>query len=197
VFPLGDGTVNVGVGLLSTARDVKGINPTHLLDAFVADIAERWGIDPGRQLDKAATNRIPMGASVAPLAGPTFLVIGDAGASANPFSGEGIGMAYETGRLAADVLHDALDTGDAGALQRYPTLLRERHDEYQRTARVVARLLGHPAVARRATQAVLRSRRLFSALLRIESQSLRPDDHGAAELTYRALATVAHLTPGA
>lgn len=197
VFPLGDGTVNVGIGLLSTARDIKSINPTHLLDAFVGDIARRWGIDPGRQLDKASTNRIPMGASIDPQAGPTFLVIGDAAASANPLSGEGIGMAYETGRLAAEVLHDALDAGDSAELQRYPRLLRERHAEYQRTARVVARVLGRPAGARQLTGAVLRSRRLLEATLRIETASLRPGGRGFAEATYRALATIARLTPGA
>ena len=33
IFPVGDGTVNIGVGLLSTFRDFKSVNTTHLLDA--------------------------------------------------------------------------------------------------------------------------------------------------------------------
>ncbi len=46
VIPLGDGTVNVGVGVLSTYRDVRGINALKLLDSFAQQIAERWHLDP-------------------------------------------------------------------------------------------------------------------------------------------------------
>ena len=53
-----------------------------------------------------------MGGSVGPKAGPTYLVVGDAAGTVNPFNGEGIDYAYETGRLAAEVLHEALSTGD-------------------------------------------------------------------------------------
>ena len=49
-----------------------------------------------------------MGGSVGPKAGPTYLVVGDAAGTVNPFNGEGIDYAYETGRMAADVLHEAL-----------------------------------------------------------------------------------------
>ena len=46
IFPVGDGTVNIGVGLLSTFRDFKSVNTTHLLDAYAHQIADRWEIDP-------------------------------------------------------------------------------------------------------------------------------------------------------
>ena len=61
-----------------------------------------------------------MGGSVGPKAGPTYLVIGDAAGSVNPFNGEGIDYAYETARMAADVLHEALDAGDPTALAALP-----------------------------------------------------------------------------
>ncbi len=113
VFPLGDGTANVGIGLWSTAREFRSVNPSHLLDAHLAQVAERWGIDPSAPLDAPSIGRIPMGGSVGPTAGPTFLVAGDAAAAANAFDGEGIGAALETGRIAAGVLDEALTTGDA------------------------------------------------------------------------------------
>ena len=47
VFPVGDGTVNVGVGLLSTFTGWKSINTSKLMDAFVATAPARWGISPG------------------------------------------------------------------------------------------------------------------------------------------------------
>ena len=46
VIPVGDGTVNVGVGLLSTYRDVRGVNALKLLDAFAQQVADRWQFDP-------------------------------------------------------------------------------------------------------------------------------------------------------
>ena len=49
--------------------------------------------------------------------GPTHLVVGDAAGSVNPFNGEGISLAYETGRLAADAVDLALVTGDRAALE--------------------------------------------------------------------------------
>ena len=45
IFPVGDGTVNIGVGLLSTFRDFKSVNTTHLLDSYAHQIADRWEID--------------------------------------------------------------------------------------------------------------------------------------------------------
>ena len=89
IFPVGDGTVNVGVGLLSTFRDFKSVNTTHLLDAYARQIAERWEIDPDHPECRPTSGRIPMGGSVGPKAGPTYLVVGDAAGSVNPFNGEG------------------------------------------------------------------------------------------------------------
>ena len=46
IFPVGDGTVNVGVGLLSTFAGWKSVNTSKLMDAFVATAPARWGISP-------------------------------------------------------------------------------------------------------------------------------------------------------
>ena len=111
IFPVGDGTVNIGVGLLSTFRDFKSVNTTHLLQEYVATAPAVLGADAARCCGKPTSGRLPMGGSVGPKAGPTWLVVGDAAGTVNPFNGEGIDYAYETGRMAAEVLHEAL-TGD-------------------------------------------------------------------------------------
>ena len=96
IFPVGDGTVNIGVGLLSTFRDFKSVNTTHLLDAYAHQIAERWEIDADQPECRPTSGRVPMGGSVGPSSGPTYLVVGDAAGCVNPFNGEGIDYAYET-----------------------------------------------------------------------------------------------------
>ena len=69
IFPMGDGRVNVGVGLLSTEQRWKGINTSHLMDTFVGYAPESWGLSPesclgpptGRQAAHGAVGRPPGG----------------------------------------------------------------------------------------------------------------------------------------
>ncbi|MEO5724788.1 MAG: geranylgeranyl reductase family protein, partial [Ilumatobacteraceae bacterium] len=197
IFPVGDGTVNIGVGLLSTFRDFKSVNTTHLLDAYAHQVAERWEIDPGRPECKATSGRIPMGGSVGPKAGPTYLVVGDAGGSVNPFNGEGIDYAYETARIAADVLHDALVGGDPTQLQRYPKWLDDEYGEYFKVARLFARVIGRPTLMRELTRVGMHSRTLMEWVLRIMANLLRPDEIGPAEAAYKAAALLVKLAPNA
>lgn len=197
IFPVGDGTVNIGVGLLSTFRDFKSVNTTHLLDAYAHQVADRWEIDPGNPECKATSGRIPMGGSVGPKAGPTYLVVGDAAGSVNPFNGEGIDYAYETARMAADVLHEALTGNDPTVLQRYPRLLDDEYGEYFKVARLFARVIGRPTLMRELTRAGMHSRTLMEWVLRIMANLLRPDEIGPAEAAYKAAAALVRLAPNA
>ena len=197
IFPVGDGTVNIGVGLLSTFREFKSVNTTHLLDAYAHQVAERWEINPDQPECKATSGRIPMGGSVGPKAGPSYLVIGDASGAVNPFNGEGIDYAYETARMAAMVLHEALDAGDPTVLQRYPSMLDEEYGEYFKVARLFARVIGRPALMRELTRAGMHSRTLMEWVLRIMANLLRPDELGPAEVAYKAAAKLVKLAPNA
>jgi geranylgeranyl reductase family protein len=197
VAPVGDGTVNIGVGLLSTARDFKGTNVAHLLDGFVGEIADRWQVDPSASTGVVRMGRVPMGGSVQPTAGPTFLVVGDAAGVASPFTGAGIDASYETGRMAADVIHEALAESGPTALQRYPRLVAETYAEQYKLARLWGRLLGRPAAMRRVTAAAVRSRTVGDTLLRIMSGSLRHDEFGTPETVARLAATVLQVAPEA
>ena len=197
IFPVGDGTVNIGVGLLSTFREFKTVNTTTLLDSYAHQIADRWEINPDRPECKATSGRIPMGGSVGPKAGPSYLVIGDAAGSVNPFNGEGIDYAYETARMAAQVLHEAIDAGDPTVLQRYPTMLDDEYGEYFKVARLFARVIGRPALMRELTRAGMHSRTLMEWVLRIMANLLRPDELGPAEAAYKAAAKLVKLAPNA
>jgi menaquinone-9 beta-reductase len=153
ICPIGDGTVNVGVGVLSTAADVASINVSHLLDDVAQAAAERWELDPEAPTGRMRVGRIPMGGSVLPCVGPTFVVVGDAAGVATPFLGAGIGRAHRSGRLAADVLHEALAAvdplGAVGALQRYPGLLLDGIDDHDHLGRLLARTAARPTVLTR------------------------------------------------
>lgn len=197
IFPVGDGTVNIGVGLLSTFRDFREVNTTQLLDAYAHQVADSWKIDPESPTQRATSGRIPMGGSVGPKVGASHLVIGDAAGSVNPFNGEGIDYAYETARMAAEVLHEALITGNASVLQQYPALLDAEYGQYFKVARLFARVIGRPALMRELSRVGMQSRSLMEWVLRIMANLLRPDETGPAEAAYKAAAAIVRLFPNA
>jgi menaquinone-9 beta-reductase len=195
IFPVGDGTVNVGVGLLSTFTGWKNVNTTHLMDAFCATAPERWGISPETATGPPTGGRLPTGGSVTPRVGSTYLVVGDAAGSVNPFNGEGISLAYETGRLAADAVDLAIVTGDNLALETYSQRLDEVYGLYFKVARTFVRAIGNPAVMRELTRVGMRSRTLMEWVLRIMANLMRPEELGPAEAAYRAVAAIVRLVP--
>ncbi len=195
IFPVGDGTINVGVGLLSTFKGWKTINTSRLMEAFCATAPARWGISPATATGPPTGGRLPTGGSVLPRVGPTYLVVGDAAGSVNPFNGEGISLAYETGRLAADAIDLALQTGDARALATYTERLDEVYGLYFKVARTFVRAIGNPAVMRELTRVGFRSRTLMEWVLRIMANLMRPDEIGGAEAAYKLVAAVVQRVP--
>jgi len=197
IFPVGDGRVNVGIGLLSTFNQWKEVNTSKLMDDFVAWAPASWDIRPETSCGPPTGGRLPMGLSVGPHVGPTWLVVGDAGGAINPFNGEGIAYAYETGRLAAEVLHAALASGDGLALRSYDVRLKETYGLYFKVARAFVRIIGRPELMRALVGTGMHSRTLMEWVLRIMANLLRPDELGPAEAAYRAVAAIARLAPAA
>jgi geranylgeranyl reductase family protein len=195
IFPVGDGTINVGVGLLSTFKGWKDVNTSRLMEAFCATAPARWGISPETATGPPTGGRLPTGGSVLPRVGPTYLVVGDAAGSVNPFNGEGISLAYETGRLAADAIDLALLTGDPLALETYSQRLDDVYGLYFKVARTFVRAIGNPAVMRELTRIGFRSRTLMEWVLRIMANLMRPDEIGGAEAAYRAVAAIVRHVP--
>jgi flavin-dependent dehydrogenase len=191
IFPLGDGRVNVGVGLLSTSDRWAGVNTTELMAAFVDTAPSSWGLSRASSCGAPTGGRLPMGLSVGPRVGPGYLVVGDAAGSINPFNGEGIAYAYETGRLAAAAVGEALVADDDGALGAYETELQRRYGLYYRVAQAFVQLIGRPQLMRACVGTGMYSRTLMEWVLRIMANLLRPDEIGPAEAAYRAVAALA------
>jgi geranylgeranyl reductase family protein len=195
IFPLGDGRVNVGVGLLSTGGQWKGVNTTKLQEYFVAQVAEEWGLNDETCLGAPTGGRLPMGMSIGPRHGRNTLVIGDASGMVNPFNGEGIAYGYETGRLAAAVLGEALLADDAALLALYDERLEAAYGDYFRVARGFVRLISEPKVLATCVGVGMRIRPLMEELLAIMANLMRNDQKGPAEIGYRAMTRLASAIP--
>ena len=136
-----------------------------------------------------------MAGSVGPKAGPNWLVVGDAAGSVNPFNGEGIDYAYETGRIAANLIAEASARGDNAVLARYPDLLEEEYGLYFKVARLFSRVIGNPTLIRELTRVGMRSQPLMEWALRIMANLMRDEDRGAAESAYTAIAGIVRMVP--
>jgi menaquinone-9 beta-reductase len=191
IFPLGDGRVNVGVGVLSTEKRLKGLNTTRLMDAFVKQAPPSWGLNAKTALGEPTGGRLPMGLSVGPRHGPDYVLCGDASGAINPFNGEGISYGYETGRIAAAFVAEAVATRDLRVLDAYEHKLQENYGLYYKTASASMRFLGQPDVMRVLVATGMHSRSLMEWLLRIMSNQLRTDEFAPAEIAYRAIEKIA------
>ncbi|HEY1221909.1 MAG TPA: FAD-dependent monooxygenase, partial [Acidimicrobiales bacterium] len=195
IFPLGDGRVNVGVGLLSTGGAWKGVNTTKLQEYFVAQTAEAWGLNDETCCGPATGGRLPMGLALGPHVGENTLTIGDAAGAVNPFNGEGIAYGYETGRLAASVVGEALLANDPALLAHYDELLDEAYGDYYKVARAFVRVISEPRILSACVGAGLRVEPLMKQLLEIMANLMSNDRSGPAEVGYRALVRLADVIP--
>jgi geranylgeranyl reductase family protein len=188
IFPLGDGRVNVGIGLLSTFAQWKEVNTSHLMESFVEWAPKSWELSPETSLGAPKGGKLPMGFSIGPRSGPDWVVVGDAAGSINPFNGEGIAYGYETGRLAASSVGAALAAGDLGELRSYEAALDEHYDLYYRIARAFVVLIGRPQLMRAAVGVGIHSRSVMEWVMRVMANLLRPDELGPAEAAYAVAA---------
>lgn len=149
VAPDGRGSATITVVIPSTARDASAANPLAVLDATVRSVAQRWSLDPDRPSIEPRTLRLPVGRSVSPIVGPTFVVVGDGAATTDPFSALGLGPALASGTMAGERVATAIATGASAPLQSYPDdltrLLRNDHRRAAIALQIAGREIGHAA----------------------------------------------------
>ncbi len=188
VFPLGDGTVNVGVGTLATARRPAEVNLRRLLEHYAQARRQEWGLSGTPQAYASAL--LPMGGAVSGVAGPNWVLVGDAAGCVNPLNGEGIDYGLETGRLAAELLAEAGEPGSAGTaagLQRdWPALLGARYGEAFSIARRLAGLLTVPRLLPMAGPLGMRSIPLMKVALRVMGNLITEEDTDTVARIWRA-----------
>ena len=195
IFPLGDGRVNVGVGLLSTGGAWKGVNTTKLQEYFVAQTTDAWGLNDKTCCGPPTGGRLPMGLALGPHVGANTLTIGDAAGTVNPFNGEGIAYGYESGRLAAGALGEALLHDDSSLLTLYDERLGQAYGEYYKVARAFVRVISEPKILAACVGVGMRIEPLMRELLSIMANLMQNDARGPAELGYRALVRLADVVP--
>jgi geranylgeranyl reductase family protein len=195
VFGVGDGTSNVGLGILNSSGAFGNVDYKDLLLRWVATMPKEWGYTDETMTGPIRGAALPMGFNRTPHYTRGLLLVGDAGGMVNPFNGEGIAYAMESGRLAADVVTQALARpGDAArekALEAYPAALKQSLGGYYTLGRVFVRLIGHPEVMKLATRYGLPRPTLMRFTLKLLANLTEPRGGDALDRVINGLTKLA------
>ena len=139
---MGDGTSNVGLGLLNTSEAFGHIDYRVLLRSWLAGMPAEWGLTEENRTQPVRGAALPMGFNRTPHYTRGLLLAGDAGGMVNPFNGEGIAYAMESGEIAARVDHPGPGPADRprdrdGAAHATPAALKDAYGGYYTLGRTL------------------------------------------------------------
>ena len=196
IFGLGDGRVNVGLGVLNSSTAFGNTNYRSLLADWLANTPPDWGLaDPANADGKPQGAALPMGFNRVPHYSRGVLLVGDSGGMVNPFNGEGIAYAMESGELAAEVAVQALARTPGAARERalahYPAELKARYGGYYRLGNIFVKLIGQPHVMRLATKHGMPHPTLMRFVLKLLANLTDPRGGDAMDRVINAMTRLA------
>jgi flavin-dependent dehydrogenase len=178
IFPLGDGTVNLGAGTLATSARPAEVAIKPLMQTYADTIGKDFGLSG--DLRRPTSALLPMGGAVSNVAGPNWALIGDAAACVNPLNGEGIDYGLETGRLVAEHI-----ASGAGLGEGWRTTLVEHYGESFSIARRLAGIATQPRVVSALGPVGMRSDWLMTLALRWMGNLVDDADRDRAARVWR------------
>ncbi len=195
IFGMGDGTSNVGLGILNSSSAFRELDWREILKAWCASMPEDWGYTPENMTGPIRGAALPMAFNRQPHYTRGLLLVGDAGGLVNPFNGEGIAYAMESGAIAAEVIVQAHARATYAqrelALQRYPKILKDTYGGYYSLGRAFVKLIGNPKVMQIATQRGLTHPLLMRFTLKMLANLTDPTGGDAMDRIINGLSKVA------
>jgi geranylgeranyl reductase family protein len=196
IFGMGDGTVNAGLGVLNSSAGFQKTDYRGLLTRWLDNTPEEWGLREQNATCPTRGAALPMGFNRTPHYLRGMLLVGDSGGSVNPFNGEGIPYAMESGKFAAEAVIDALARPDGeareAALQAYPDRMADEWGAYYRLGGVFVKLIGNPKVMQACTRHGLPHPRLMRFVLKLLANLTDPHDGDASD---RIINVLTRITP--
>ncbi len=196
IFGMGDGSSNVGLGVLNSSAGFQKTNYRTLLTTWLDNTPEEWGFREENALCATQGAGLPMGFNRTPHYRDGVLLVGDSGGSVNPFNGEGIPYAMESGKFAAEAVVQALARPEGPARERalagYPLAMQAAWGSYYRLGAGFVKLIGNPAVMRACTRHGLPHPRLMKFVLKLLANLTDPHDGDASD---RIITALTRITP--
>jgi menaquinone-9 beta-reductase len=156
IFGMGDGTSNVGLGMLNTSAAFGNTDYHALLRRWLAGMPPEWGFTEDHRVGPVRGAALPMAFNRTPHYTRGLLLVGDAAGMVNPFNGEGIAPAMESGEIAARTVAQALAAPTWAAAEKvlnsYPQALADAYGGYYALGRTFVKAIGRPELMRFATR---------------------------------------------
>jgi geranylgeranyl reductase family protein len=190
IFPLDDGLVNVGWGLLNTSEHFRSTNYRKTLDQWVGGFPAEWEMGPETRVGRPRSAGLPMGHNRVPHVYRGALLVGDAGGMVNPFNGEGISYAIEAAAFAAEAAVAALGRRSDAPLQTYAKAVSSAWGGYYTLGRMFVSIIGHPEVMRFCVQHGMPRRTLMQFVFRLMAHLTDKPSHDATDRVVNALSRV-------
>src|SRR3954470_6948399 len=195
-FPLGDGTVNVGLGMLSTSASFRNTDYRALLRQWLDGTPEEGGFREDNAVGKVGGAGLPMGYNRTPHYRDGLLLLGDAGGMVSPFNGEGIAAAMESAKIAAECVLQGLARREGPsrekALSAYPQRMKELYGGYYRLGNIFAKIIGRPKIMRFCTKYGLRINPVIPLVFKGLSGCYDPKD---GDVVDRMIVAASKLVP--
>ncbi len=196
IFGMGDGTCNVGLGILNTSSAFGRTDYKALLKRWLDNTPEEWGFRDENMISPVRGAALPMGFNRQPHYTRGLLLVGDAGGMVNPFNGEGIAYAMESGEIAADAVASShyRGVGTPGAekaLESYPLRLKAELGGYYTLGRAFVKLIGHPQVMHVCTKYGLPRKTLMRFTLKLLANLTDRRDGDAMDKLINSLSKIA------
>ncbi len=194
IFGVGDGTANVGLGMLNTTSAFRSVDYKDLLRRWLDHTPEEWGFREQNMVGKVGGAALPMGFNRKPHYTRGVLLVGDSGGMVNPMNGEGIPYAMESGEMAAATVVQALARPAAAqerALQAYPAAVDASYGGYYTLGRMFVKVIGDPRVMQLATKHGLPRRSLMRFTLKMMANLTDPRDGDVADRVINGLSRLA------
>ena len=197
IFGMGDGTSNIGLGLLNTSEAFGNTDYRGLLVRWLRSMPEEWGYVEENRTEPVRGAALPMGFNRTPHYYRGLLLAGDAAGMVNPFNGEGIAYAMESGEILARVVAQALARPTRAEIERvlrgYPEALQDAYGGYYTLGRLFVELIGRPKLMRYATGAGMSKPALMRFALKLLANLSEPRGGDASD---RVISAMTRLAPG-
>ena len=198
IFGMGDGTSNVGLGLLNTSAAFGNTDYRALLRGWLRSMPEEWGFVEENRTEPVRGAALPMGFNRTPHYHRGLLLAGDAGGMVNPFNGEGIAYAMECGEILARTITQALARPTRAESERvllgYPHALQQAYGGYYTLGRVFVQLIGRPKLMRFATKHGMSRPALMGFALKLLANLTDPRGGDAADRLINGMTRLAPNT---
>ncbi|MDN5605746.1 MAG: geranylgeranyl reductase family protein [Kocuria sp.] len=199
IFGVGDGTANVGLGILNTSEQFGKLDYRRVLSEWTAGMPQEWNLDAEHRRGRVLGAALPMAFNRTPHYVPGLMLLGDAGGMVSPFNGEGIANAMQSARVAADVVGEASRANGPAqrelVLDRYPDIIRATWGSHFTLGRACAQLIGHPALMKASVSLGMRVPAMMKIIVDVMADQVPQEPRNTIDKAVHIIESLTPATP--